>query len=467
MKFFQWLVIVMALASTQARAQHISSTSPPLPLPYVYCASPPYNVTAVGAVDQTAKIQSCLTAATGGTAVLPLGKLVINGTGISVPALTGLIGQGFSGAYNTGSTVPTGGTVLYSPFASYASGTNPVISLGGQNWLSYFTLYGAGNGAGSSTSRPGVLFAANANVYIDHVGIFNNSVGIQFAYHDIGWVTNSEINENQYGIQNPVDAHFEGDNFAGNGVDVYCGGCASNLFIGNRFEYNSNGPSIQTYGVTATAATNNTTASGNASLHFASAPGAAVQGYYILDLTTPTAIPACTYVTTASPATTIVMSANAAGSGVGNGDTIEFYNPNATYLNFSGNQWDASSGASLQLDYAAHVSVDGSNIFRGSGVNATANTSADTFIEISHSNSISVVGANMYANPPSGGSPYGPSWGFWDGSSNCNSTLQTNTIVYNPVDGTHGGGINTTATFSNFNTQNTIHAANPYVKGQP
>ena len=69
--------------------------------------------------------------------------------------------------------------------------------------------------------------------------------------------------------------------------------------------------------------TNNTTASGNATLHFSVTPAWLVAGMYIYDTTAGSAIPAGTTVLSTT-GTTVVMSANAAGSGVGNGDTIVF-----------------------------------------------------------------------------------------------------------------------------------------------
>jgi hypothetical protein len=70
-------------------------------------------------------------------------------------------------------------------------------------------------------------------------------------------------------------------------------------------------------------ATNATTASGNPTLHFAATP-AWVQNFMVVaDITTPSAIPAGTYVT-GEAGTTVTMSNNAAGAGVGNGDNIVF-----------------------------------------------------------------------------------------------------------------------------------------------
>lgn len=72
-------------------------------------------------------------------------------------------------------------------------------------------------------------------------------------------------------------------------------------------------------------ATNNTTASGNNTLHFATTPSWLVDNAMVVaNLTTPSSIPAGTLVLSTT-GTTVVMSNNAAGAGVGNGDNIVFY----------------------------------------------------------------------------------------------------------------------------------------------
>lgn len=75
--------------------------------------------------------------------------------------------------------------------------------------------------------------------------------------------------------------------------------------------------------VAGSATTNNTTAAGNATLHFSSTPAWVVAGMTITDTTGGGLISAGTTVLSTT-GTTVVMSANAAGAGVGNGDTIVF-----------------------------------------------------------------------------------------------------------------------------------------------
>src|SRR5579872_1042848 len=84
--------------------------------------------------------------------------------------------------------------------------------------------------------------------------------------------------------------------------------------------------------VAGSAATNGTTASGNATLHFAATPAWIVAGMTVND-TTAAVVPAGTTVLSTT-GTTVVMSQNATGGGVGSGDTIVF------------SAWPASSASS-------------------------------------------------------------------------------------------------------------------------
>ena len=74
-----------------------------------------------------------------------------------------------------------------------------------------------------------------------------------------------------------------------------------------------------------TLTTNGTTAAANATLHFAAVPATIAPGMVITDLTVGADIPGGATVVSKT-ATTVVMSQNAAGAGVGNGDSIQFSN---------------------------------------------------------------------------------------------------------------------------------------------
>lgn len=71
------------------------------------------------------------------------------------------------------------------------------------------------------------------------------------------------------------------------------------------------------------ATTNGATASGNAVLHFASTPAWITAGMSVRDATSAAVIPAATTVLSTA-GTTVTMSANATGGGVGNGDSVVF-----------------------------------------------------------------------------------------------------------------------------------------------
>lgn len=102
------------------------------------------------------------------------------------------------------------------------------------------------------------------------------------------------------------------------------------------------------------AATNSATASGNATLHFASTLPSLVtvagagygSGFIITDTTVPTVIPSSTSESSAT-GTTVVMNANATGAGVGSGNTINF---SAQGIEPSSNPSIAASGIAWQQD---------------------------------------------------------------------------------------------------------------------
>ena len=73
---------------------------------------------------------------------------------------------------------------------------------------------------------------------------------------------------------------------------------------------------------------NATTASGSATLHFASALSSNVNGYTVTDLTTPAAIAANTTILSGGNTATPVMNQNAVTPGIGAADLLQFSPPN-------------------------------------------------------------------------------------------------------------------------------------------
>lgn len=105
---------------------------------------------------------------------------------------------------------------------------------------------------------------------------------------------------------------------------------------------------------TNTLITNNTTAAGNNTLHFASVPAWVVAGMLITDVSTSGVIPADTVVLSTG-GSTVVMSNNAAGAGVGNGDNVAFV---------SLPRFTTTSGSSIvAVELVAHGAVVNGGVF--------------------------------------------------------------------------------------------------------
>lgn len=119
------------------------------------------------------------------------------------------------------------------------------------------------------------------------------------------------------------------------------------------------------------------TAAGNATLTFAAVPSTIVAGMAVADLTNPTLIPAGTFVQSTTP-TTVVMSQNAAGAGVGSGDAIQIGWPNGEPVDDPG--WFAGDvGNSVKLAFAqtpGPTTVWAIALDPGDGANALANALA-------------------------------------------------------------------------------------------
>lgn len=433
---------------------------------YIYLSNPPYSIITDGSTDQTSVFQSALTAAgtLGSTVVLPLGPIVVNGTGVSVPDGVSITGQGDQNKFEA---VSTNGSWIISPNASYGSGSNAILQLAGHNTLEGFAIFGAGSdGFGGSTSRPNIQVNGNG-ITLHNVSSLNGNMAMYCNLQSTIMATDCAFSCSTTGIHNPVDSHFNGCYFSSNKCDVQAqSGAASNGFINCRFEFNGSGASVQAgfNAPSSTTATSSSTASG-AVLHFTNTSGITV-GYQVFDQTAPTAIPAGAYVVSIVTNTSATLNVSVSST-VGSGDTIEFFLPNVDLTNFTGCQFDRCFTNALQLTYCAHWVISGCN-FRRPGAGATQNTSDDAAISIKRCNAITIVGCTFYPGVnDGGGGTYSPSFGFWDNLGNYLCLIKNNTIVYNPVDGTHGGGINSTTNFSTFNSDNLIAQANPTQHGYP
>lgn len=130
----------------------------------------------------------------------------------------------------------------------------------------------------------------------------------------------------------------------------------------------------------------------------------------------------------------------------------------------TGNTFDRAGTNAIKLSFCHHFVITG-NIFERGGPNATANTSADAHVAIDNSSTCIITGNTSLAGQSDAGTgPFSPSFGVWDGGSNTNCMIKNNIWVYHSVDGTHGAGINSTTTFTTFNTDNVVAAATaPYI----
>ena len=168
---------------------------------------------------------------------------------------------------------------------------------GGGNFSGSFSSYSVNNFEGQQGFAPFLAWCATANVkcFSGEFGIPNLTTD-----SDAQWLTLSTLFYKQ----------------------LHAAGIPATLWF-----YGSNGiqPTSALNVAPTSVTTNAVTATSSATLHFASLPAsitAANAGSTIRDLTTPSAIPGGTTISSAT-STTIVMNQNAAGAGVGSGDIIQ------------------------------------------------------------------------------------------------------------------------------------------------
>jgi hypothetical protein len=246
----------------------------------------------------------------------------ISGSNVSGPGVT--VASGGSGCTNSPQTFTVvGGTLAFSGGNGGGAATVTATPSGGsisavtfQNPGLYSalpaspaTLSGGGCSIAPTINFTGTNNSATAAVVLAMTTQYKGSDGFGFwsAAYDTG-----ALSPGVYGIGfdwpwsayagNAIGASIQ----SGSTVTIsYPAGSGSTTLLGQQV------------------ATNNATAAGNNTLHFPATPSTVVAGELVVDITTPSAIPAGTTVSSTT-GTTVVMSANAAGSGVGNGDYIAF-----------------------------------------------------------------------------------------------------------------------------------------------
>jgi len=204
-------------------------------------------------------------------------------------------------------------------------GDNHAIAINNSNWA----VEGFGLTSGYSLSGSGFAGVVDTSSALVHHIAFINSV----AWHNASAFT-VEGGGSNAGYGNGADYWA----MVGNLVQDSAGRCdgfwtaaiaiigtinldtnaGTHVLVDSNFVLNSQQVGCSVFGVT-----NATTPAGNAVLHFAATPAGVLNGMVVFDNTSPTVIPGGTTVLS-STGTTVTMSANAAGAGVGNADAIQF-----------------------------------------------------------------------------------------------------------------------------------------------
>lgn len=255
----------------------------------------------------------------------------------------------------------------------------------------------------SGTNHAEGVTITNAHIYPANGGTF----GVRAQCGNALTLLNSFLGQNRLGSGLIVDATNHpvantsviggwqdgGNQSAGsvNGIRVLSSVHGVTVSGGNRTEgFKGNG--IYVDGGTLLLNTSGTTAAGNAVLNFASAGGTASTGnavtpcnvtWLVSDVTTPAAIPANTTVASCTT-TSITMSANAAGAGVGNGDQIKLWQ-HASEVTITGNQLGIAGGAGPNLGGDIYL-----NNVTGVSVMANSFGSATNLVEAGDTTSMAV-----------------------------------------------------------------------------
>lgn len=265
-----------------------------------------------GTADDSAAIQTGLNATTFGTTIfLPYGKTCYLASSITIPAGITVdlnsrsVGVPANNSYNS----LTGGTFYLGNGATIKLGTNSAGIARIQNGYIINQNLPALPASQSAALTAINAFAGTAiapqggDWYADNLLIVGFAKCIDASSVTVG--------------RGQID-HIKGD--CTNGILM---GPSADVDFGSSIEFgNFFAPGMPDDAVTLN--TNNTTASGNATLHFASVPSTVKAGQYIIDISCfASCVPVGTTVLSTT-ATTVVMSANATGSGVGNGDQFTF-----------------------------------------------------------------------------------------------------------------------------------------------
>jgi len=248
-----------------------------------------------------------------------------------------LIGNHTGLSLTTGSVnTAMGSETLRQCTTGIANSAYGVSALQGLTTGSQNTACGAGGGG--IANDPSCLTSGSNNTYLGALASNQNTEVIATASASIGATTISIASAVGLSVgmlvsdatafaagNNPIPAGTIITNIAGTAITL------SKAIVSPGV---ANGDYISFYGTPTALTTSAATGSGNV-LTFAAVPYNVIAGLSVYDLTAPSVIPAGTTVTSVT-ATTVTLSANVTGSGVGNGDTINFVTSQPTYMTVIG-----------------------------------------------------------------------------------------------------------------------------------
>jgi len=159
----------------------------------------------------------------------------------------------------------------------------------------------------------------------------------------------------------------------------------------------ANGDWVTFYGAPTALTTSAATGSGNV-LTFAAVPYYITAGLSVYDLTAPSVIPAGTTVTSVT-ATTVTLSANVTGAGIGNGDTINFVTSQPTYMTVVGSGATGNRYGTVFLGrYQDSVVIGGPAVKTTAGLSVGSSSYARAALNLAQSTPTSPANGDVWVN---------------------------------------------------------------------
>ena len=159
----------------------------------------------------------------------------------------------------------------------------------------------------------------------------------------------------------------------------------------------ANGDRVTFYGTPTVLKTSAATGSGNV-LTFAAVPYNIIAGLSVYDLTAPSVVPAGTTVTGVT-ATTVTLSANVTGAGVGNGDMINFVTSQPTYMTVIGSGATGNRFGTVFLGrYQDSVVIGGPAVTTTAALSVGSSNYARAALNLAQSTPTSPVNGDVWVN---------------------------------------------------------------------